>query len=67
MSFSKTFSYCRSKLDNLKELQNLRKRPNGISIVGLALGKKVSVEEEAVLVCIIIKICFRNIKILFTI
>lgn len=38
----------RSKLEDLKELQNLRKRPNGISITGLALGKKISVEEEAV-------------------
>lgn len=31
----------------MKELQKLRQRPNGINIVGLALGKKVTVEEEA--------------------
>ncbi|XP_046390444.1 telomere length and silencing protein 1 homolog isoform X2 [Ischnura elegans] len=30
----------------MKSLQKLRRRPNGVSIVGLALGKKVSVEEE---------------------
>lgn len=28
-------------------MQKLRKRPHGVSIVGLALGTKVSTEEEA--------------------
>ncbi|XP_046390443.1 telomere length and silencing protein 1 homolog isoform X1 [Ischnura elegans] len=36
----------RAKLEEMKSLQKLRRRPNGVSIVGLALGKKVSVEEE---------------------
>lgn len=30
----------------MKDLQKLRQRPNGISIVGLALGKKLTTEEE---------------------
>lgn len=34
----------------MKELQNLRKRPHGVSLLGLALGKKVSIEEEVVVV-----------------
>ncbi|XP_060535546.1 splicing factor C9orf78 isoform X2 [Cylas formicarius] len=32
----------------MKELQSLRKRPNGVSVIGLALGTKVSAEEEVV-------------------
>ncbi|XP_019866502.2 telomere length and silencing protein 1 homolog isoform X1 [Aethina tumida] len=35
-----------TKLEDLKELQNLRKRPNGVSVVGLALGTKVTIEDE---------------------
>lgn len=31
----------------MRELQKLRQRPNGVNVVGLALGKKVTVEEEA--------------------
>ncbi|KAI4470680.1 telomere length and silencing protein 1 tls1 family member [Holotrichia oblita] len=38
----------KSKLDDLKELQNMRKRAHGVSLISLALGKKVSLEEEAV-------------------
>lgn len=38
-----TFS---NKLLEMKELQNLRKRPHGVSIIGLALGTKVSSETE---------------------
>ncbi|GBP43057.1 Telomere length and silencing protein 1 homolog [Eumeta japonica] len=34
------------KLEEAKELQKLRERPNGVSIVALATGQKVSVEEE---------------------
>lgn len=30
----------------MRELQKLRQRPNGVNIVGLALGKKITVEEE---------------------
>ncbi|XP_060535543.1 splicing factor C9orf78 homolog isoform X1 [Cylas formicarius] len=37
-----------SKLEEMKELQSLRKRPNGVSVIGLALGTKVSAEEEVV-------------------
>ncbi|XP_017863439.1 PREDICTED: uncharacterized protein C9orf78 [Drosophila arizonae] len=33
-------------LDEIKERQRLRQRPNGVSLVGLALGKKVAPEEE---------------------
>lgn len=36
-----------SKLEEMKDMQKLRKRPHGVSIVGLALGTKVSTEEEA--------------------
>lgn len=39
-----------SKLNELKEIQKLRDRPNGVSIVGLALGTKVAVEDEIVAV-----------------
>ncbi|CAL1275513.1 unnamed protein product [Larinioides sclopetarius] len=35
-------------LEDAKELRKLRKRPNGISAIGLALGKKLSNEEELV-------------------
>lgn len=30
----------------MKELQKLRKRPNGVSVIGLALGQKVGITEE---------------------
>ncbi|EDW30897.1 GL11930 [Drosophila persimilis] len=33
-------------LDDIKERQRLRHRPNGVSLVGLALGKKIAPEEE---------------------
>ncbi|XP_017774940.1 PREDICTED: uncharacterized protein C9orf78 isoform X2 [Nicrophorus vespilloides] len=36
------------KLDNLKDIQNLRKRQNGVNVLSLALGKKISAEEEAI-------------------
>lgn len=29
----------------MKEIQNLRKRPNGVNIVGLALGTKVTTDD----------------------
>lgn len=34
----------------MKKIQKLRERPNGVSIVGLALGTKVAVEDEIVAV-----------------
>lgn len=30
----------------MKEIQKLRQRPKGVSVVGLALGKKITIEEE---------------------
>lgn len=36
----------RSKLEETKEKQKLREKPNGISIAELAIGKKISIEEE---------------------
>lgn len=36
----------RPQIDDLKEIQNLRKRQNGVSLVGLALGTKLNKEEE---------------------
>ncbi|XP_026461671.1 telomere length and silencing protein 1 homolog isoform X1 [Ctenocephalides felis] len=35
-----------SKLEEMKELQKLRKRPNGVNVIGLALGQKISLAEE---------------------
>ncbi|GFR06392.1 telomere length and silencing protein 1 homolog [Trichonephila clavata] len=37
-----------SLLEDAKELRKLRKRPNGVSAIGLALGKKLSNEEELI-------------------
>ncbi|EEB11735.1 protein C9orf78, putative [Pediculus humanus corporis] len=36
----------RTKLEEMKMLQKLRARPNGVNIVGLALGRKIGEEEE---------------------
>lgn len=49
----KYFCSSSSKLMEMRELQELRKKPNGVSIVGLALGKKVTIEEEVIHVNII--------------
>ncbi|XP_034233371.1 telomere length and silencing protein 1 homolog [Thrips palmi] len=35
-----------AKLEEMKTVQKLRRRPNGVSIVSLAIGEKVSMEEE---------------------
>lgn len=35
-------------LEDAKELRKLRKRPNGVSAIGLALGKKLSTQEELI-------------------
>ncbi|VVC99694.1 unnamed protein product [Leptidea sinapis] len=34
------------KIEETKELQKLRERPNGVSIIALATGQKVSLEDE---------------------
>lgn len=51
--FLNFFTYCSCKLSEMKEIQKLRGRPNGVSIVGLALGTKVGAEDEIVGVSII--------------
>ncbi|XP_014663553.1 PREDICTED: uncharacterized protein LOC106806200 isoform X2 [Priapulus caudatus] len=38
----------RSTLEDMRELQKLRKRPEGVSAVGLAVGKKVKKEVDGV-------------------
>jgi hypothetical protein len=40
----------RSKVEEAKELQKLRQRPHGISAVALAVGKRITLEEETGLV-----------------
>lgn len=35
-----------AKLEETKEMQKLRERPNGVSLITLATGRKVSPEEE---------------------
>ncbi|XP_026751593.2 telomere length and silencing protein 1 homolog [Galleria mellonella] len=35
-----------AKLDEAKEIQKLRERPNGVSVVALATGQKTTLEEE---------------------
>ena len=42
------FSCFRSKLNEAKLLQTLRKRPNGVSVVSLAIGQKVPEIEASV-------------------
>lgn len=34
------------KLEELKDIQKLRERPNGVSVMALAIGQKVDSEEE---------------------
>lgn len=46
---TKIISFSR-KLEEMKTLQKLRKRQNGVSIVALTLGKKVVTEDEALVV-----------------
>ncbi|KAJ8924990.1 hypothetical protein NQ315_001155 [Exocentrus adspersus] len=43
-----TLEQTSSKLNEMKELQKLRERPNGVSLMGLALGTKVALEDEIV-------------------
>ncbi|KAI8440986.1 hypothetical protein MSG28_009263 [Choristoneura fumiferana] len=35
-----------AKLEEAKELQKLRERPNGVSVISLATGQKMTIEEE---------------------
>jgi hypothetical protein len=44
-----------SKLEEMKELQNLRKRPNGVNVLGLALGTS---EDECVTVSTVVNLRF---------
>ncbi|XP_064457391.1 splicing factor C9orf78-like [Ornithodoros turicata] len=39
----------REILEDTKEIQKLRKRPHGVSIIGLNLGKKLTTKEELVI------------------
>uniref|UniRef100_A0A023FWE7 Hepatocellular carcinoma-associated antigen 59 n=1 Tax=Amblyomma parvum TaxID=251391 RepID=A0A023FWE7_AMBPA len=39
----------REILEDTKEIQKLRKRPNGVSVIGLNLGKKLTPKEELVI------------------
>nr|CAI5854607.1 unnamed protein product [Callosobruchus analis] len=39
-----------SKLTEMRKLQKLRERPNGVSIVGLALGTNIPSEDENIVV-----------------
>lgn len=39
-----------TKLEEMKERQKLRIRPKGVSIVGLAIGKKTTIEEDLTVV-----------------
>lgn len=38
------------KLSEMKEIQKMRERPNGVSLVGLALGKNVDLEDDIAVV-----------------
>lgn len=38
--------YILAKLEEAKEIQKLRERPNGVSVIALATGQKASVEDE---------------------
>lgn len=37
---------CRSTLEQTREKQKLREKPKGISVAELAIGKKITIEEE---------------------
>jgi hypothetical protein len=42
--------FYRKKLEEMKTMQRLRDRPNGVNIISLALGEKLSQEEEKLMV-----------------
>ncbi|XP_045464569.1 telomere length and silencing protein 1 homolog isoform X1 [Harmonia axyridis] len=37
-----------SKLCEMRELQELRKKPHGVNVIALAIGKKISIEDEVI-------------------
>lgn len=37
--------FCRSKLEETKLKQKLREKPNGVNVIGLAIGEKVKLED----------------------
>lgn len=66
--FFNSYGYFSSKLNEMKEIQKLRERPRGVSIIGLALGKKVDLENEMDNVSLYVSLCtiYRFIFALFT-
>lgn len=44
--FVYTFCCCRSTLEQTREKQKLREKPKGISVAELAIGKKITIEDE---------------------
>lgn len=36
---------CRSKLEETKLKQKLREKPSGVNVIGLAIGKKITIED----------------------
>lgn len=40
------YFFFRTKIDDLKELQKLRSKQNGVSVAALALGKKIEKADE---------------------
>lgn len=51
----KKFLFRKETLQETKERQKLRSRPNGVNVIGLALGKKITVEEEVAVVSLMIE------------
>lgn len=50
MCFILKFPLFSAVLEEIKERQKLRQRPHGVSVIGLALGKKLAPEEEIAIV-----------------
>lgn len=44
--------FYRAKLVETKERQKLRNKPHGVNVLGLALGKKITIEDEIGNVCL---------------
>uniref|UniRef100_A0A182Y2I7 Telomere length and silencing protein 1 homolog n=1 Tax=Anopheles stephensi TaxID=30069 RepID=A0A182Y2I7_ANOST len=62
ISIIKSYVELRSKLEETKERQRLRNRRNGVNILSLAAGKKISIEEEVTVKCLILQKDPFNIK-----
>ncbi|XP_045464571.1 telomere length and silencing protein 1 homolog isoform X2 [Harmonia axyridis] len=43
-----TITLKNSKLCEMRELQELRKKPHGVNVIALAIGKKISIEDEVI-------------------